>query len=84
MSFCCHDVDRGLVRNHKTSSADVFRLLTLTIEAPKKRNRTVIVTNIKRKSGKKMIVSKIEIKLQFPYVVQAQYEHHTAADTHLQ
>jgi len=31
-----------------------------------------------------MIVSKIEIKLQFPYVVQAQYEHHTAADAHLQ
>ena len=24
------------------------------------------------------IVSKIEIKLQFPYVVQAQYEHRTA------
>ena len=31
-----------------------------------------------------MKVSKIEIKLQFPYVVQAQYEHRTAADTHLQ
>jgi len=27
-------------------------------------------------------VSKIEIKLQFPYVVQAQYKHRTAADTH--
>ena len=27
--------------------------------------------------------SKIEIKLQFPYVVQAQYEHRTAADTQL-
>ena len=29
-------------------------------------------------------MSKIEIKQQFPYVVQAQYEHRTAADTHLQ
>ena len=29
-------------------------------------------------------MSKIEIKLQFPYVVQGQYEHRTAADTHLQ
>ena len=25
-------------------------------------------------------MSKIEIELQFPYVVQAQYEHRTAAD----
>jgi len=33
-----------------------------------------------------MIVSKIEIKLQFLYmfVVPAQYEHRTAADTHSQ
>ena len=31
-----------------------------------------------------MIVSQIEIKLQFPYVFQAQYEHRTAADTYLQ
>ena len=31
-----------------------------------------------------MIVSNLEIKLQFPYVVQAQYEHRTAADIHLQ
>ena len=31
------------------------------------------------------IVSKKEFKKeQFPYVVQAQYEHRTAADTHLQ
>ena len=33
-----------------------------------------------------MIVSKIEMKLQFPYVVPAQFEHHrriAAADTHL-
>ena len=29
-------------------------------------------------------MSKIEIKMQFPYVVQAQYEHRTAADAHLQ
>ena len=27
-------------------------------------------------------MSQIEIKLQFPYVVQAQYEHRTAANTH--
>jgi len=31
-----------------------------------------------------MIVSKIEIKMQFTYVVQAQYEHRTVADAHLQ
>ena len=31
-----------------------------------------------------MIVSKIEIKLQYPYVVPAQYEIRTAADTYLQ
>ena len=31
-----------------------------------------------------MIVGKIEIKLQFPYKVQAQYEHRTATDNHLQ
>ena len=28
-----------------------------------------------------MIVNKIEKKLQFPYVIKAQYEHRTAADT---
>ena len=31
-----------------------------------------------------MLVSKIEIKMQFPYDDMAQYEHRTAADTHLQ
>ena len=31
-----------------------------------------------------MIVSKIEKNLQLPYVVQAQHEPRTAADTHLQ
>jgi len=31
-----------------------------------------------------MIVSNIEIKLPFPYVVLAQYEHHTAAYAHLE
>ena len=31
--------------NHKTKSAVLFRLLTQTKEAPKKRNRTVRVTN---------------------------------------
>ena len=34
----------------------------------------------KKKKWKGKIESKIEKKLQFPYVVQAQYEHHTAAD----
>ena len=36
----------------------------------------------KRKKG--TIVSKIEIKLQFPYVVPTQYEHRRAADTHIE
>ena len=31
-----------------------------------------------------MIVRKIEMKLQLLYVVPAQYEHRTAADTNLQ
>ena len=35
------------------------------------------------KKKERTIVSKIEIKLQFPYVVPTQYEHHTAAETHL-
>ena len=52
--------------NHKAKSAVLFRLLTQTIEAPKKRNRTVRVTNIlKRKKRKRTIVNKVEIKLQF-------------------
>ena len=29
-------------------------------------------------------MSKIELKLQFPYVVQTQYEHRTTADAYLQ
>jgi len=62
---------------------DLFRLLTQTLEAPKKRNRTVKNDkHIKRKSGKGGQL--VKQKLQFPYVVQSQYEHHTAADTHLQ
>ena len=66
--------------NHKTKSAALFRLLTQIKEAPKKRNRTCRVTNdrhIKRK-WKRIIVSKKEKKFQFPYVVQAHYEHCTA------
>ena len=43
----------------------------VTIETPNKRNKTVRRQIEKRKSGKKAIVSKIELKLQFPYVVQA-------------
>ena len=40
---------------------------TTSIEAPKKRNRTVRVTNTqKEKVEKDDIVSEIEIKLQFP------------------
>ena len=39
--------------NHKTKSAVLFRLLTQTIEALKKRNRTgKSDKHIKRKSGK--------------------------------
>ena len=36
----------------------------------------------KKKQWKREIVSKIEIKLQFPYVVPAPYDHRTAADIH--
>ena len=46
----------------------LYILLKQTIEAPKKRNRTVRMTNIKKKKRKRTIVSKIERKLQFPYV----------------
>jgi len=63
--------------------AVLYRLLTLTIEAPKKRNMTIRVTNILKEKVEKD-GSKIEIKLQFPYVIQARYEYRTAADTHLQ
>ena len=38
----------------------------------------------KKKKQKRTKVRKIEIKLQFPYVVPAQYEHRTAADRYLQ
>jgi len=64
-------------------SAVLYRLFIQTIEAPKKRNRIVRETNTSKEKVEKddMIVSKIEIKLQFPYLVQAQYEHCTAADT---
>ena len=60
--------------NHKIKSADLFILLTQTIQAPKKRIRHVRVTNTQKKRRKRSIVSKIEIKVQFPYVVQAQNE----------
>ena len=42
------------------------------------------VTSTQKEKAEKTIVSKLEIKLQFPYSVPAQYEHPTAADTHLQ
>ena len=38
--------------NHTIKSAVIFRLSTQNKEGPKKRNRFVIVTNIRRKSGK--------------------------------
>ena len=66
-------------------STVLFRLLTQTIETPKKRNRDCQSDkHIKKKKWKRTIVSKIEINLQFPNVVPAHYEHSTAADTHLQ
>ena len=47
---CTADVMSG---NHKTKSAALFRFLTRSIEAPKKRNSTVkSEKQIKRKSGK--------------------------------
>ena len=62
-----------------TKSAVFSRLLTQTKEAHKKINRAVRVTN-----SQKDILEKDDSELQFPYVVQAQYKHRTAADTHLQ
>ena len=60
-------------------SAVLYRLLTQTIEAPKKRT----VKNDKQKEKVEKDDSEKK-KLQFLYVVQAQYEHRTSADTHLQ
>ena len=61
------------------------RVCTVLNRGTQKRNRTQNDKNTqKEKAEKEKIVSKIEIKLQFPYVVPAKYEHHTAADTHLQ
>ena len=42
------------------------------------------MTNTQKEKVEKDDTGKIEKKLQFPYAVQAQYEHCTAADTHLQ
>ena len=42
------------------------------------------MTKTQEEIVERTIVSKTELKLQFPYVVQAQYDHHTAADAHLQ
>ena len=71
---------RGITRD----SAVLYRLLKQTIEASKKRNMTVRVTNIKKKKRKWTIVRKLEIKLQFPYVDPTQHEHRTAVYVHLQ
>ena len=59
--------DKGLVRESQTKSAALFRLLsTQTIEAPKKRNRIVRVTNIQKEKLEKDDSEKKIIKLQFP------------------
>jgi len=76
--------DRCPVRNHKTKSASLLRLLTQTIEAPKKRNRLSERQTHKKKKQKRMLVSKIEIKLEFPYVVPTQHKHRTEAYACLQ
>ena len=52
--------------SHKTKYAVFFRFLTQTIEAPKKRNRTVRVTNISKKKWKRTIVSKTEKSCSSP------------------
>ena len=45
----CHGCVQTAIRpgsgHHKTKSVVLFRLLTQTKETPKKRNRTVIMTN---------------------------------------
>ena len=63
---------------HKTKSAALFRLLNTNYRGTQESDKH------KKKEWKRAIVSKKEIKLHFPYEIQAQYEHRTAADTHLQ
>ena len=66
-------------------STVLFRLLTQTIETPKKRNRDCQSDkHIKKKKWKRTIASKIEKKLLFPYVVPTQHEHRIAVYAHLQ
>ena len=76
----CTDRGQGITRLNLLPYLVCF--LSQTIEAPKIRNGTVGFTNTQKEKQKRMIVSKIEIKLQFPYLLPAQYEHHTTADTH--
>ena len=73
--------DRGLAQESKRhKSAALFRLLTQNYGGTQERNRTVRITNTqKEKAEKDNSVCKIEIKLQFPYIVSTQYEHRTAA-----
>ena len=59
-------------------------LLAQTIETAKKRNRTDKSDKHIKETVEKDDSKRNRKKLQFPYVVQAQYEHRTAADTHLQ
>ena len=47
-------------QGHKIKSAVLIRLLTQTLEAPKKRNR-IEMTNAQKKKRKRMVVSKKEI-----------------------
>ena len=55
--------------NHKTKSAVLFRLLK-QIEAPKKDIGLSERPKQNEKSGQRIIVSKIEINLQFPMLFQ--------------
>ena len=63
--------------NDGTKSAVLFRLLTQTKEASKKRLSES--QTHRKKKWKRTIESKKNL-----YVVQAQYDHRTAADTHLE
>ena len=82
---CQECIQTVLSGNHKTKSAVLFRLITQTKDTPKKAIVLPGWQTHEKKKWKRTIVKKIEKKLQFPYVFQAQYEHRTAAaDTQLQ
>ena len=50
------------------SSVSLTRLVRNSIESPKKRNRTVIMTNTRKSKSGKTIARKVEIKLQFSLI----------------